>query len=61
MDPENLGEVPDPGQLDRRLRKMVTKYIGYMYFRLPPSSNRNSIMYTPILGVDDLDEIGEDF
>lgn len=61
MDPINLGGRPDPDLLERRLRKMVSKYIGYMYFQLPPSRSRQSVMYTPILGVDDLDRIGENF
>ncbi len=61
MEAANPGEEPDPLRLYTRLRKMVSKHIGLMYFRLPQSSNRRSVLYAPILGVDDLDSIGEDF
>jgi predicted Zn-dependent protease len=57
---------PEPGpfghQLEAaRLRKMVTKYIGLLYFDLPLSSNPQSVLYRNILGVPDLDAMGEDF
>jgi hypothetical protein len=56
---------PEPGpfghQLETaRLRKMVTKYIGVMYFGLPQSSDPRSVLYGNILGVPDLDAMGED-
>lgn len=44
-----------------RLRKMTTRYIGLMHFRLPQSPSRKSVLYESILGVDDLDSIGEDY
>jgi hypothetical protein len=43
------------------MRKMVTKQAGLISFGLAPSSDRRSVLFTPILGVDDLDSIGEDF
>jgi hypothetical protein len=57
---------PEPGpfgqQLESaRLRKMVTKYIGFLYFNLPLSSDPRSVLYRNILGVPDLDGMGEDF
>ena len=61
MEPVNLGDPPNPGQLQSRLRKMVVKYVGYMYFRLQQSSDRKTVMYGPILSVADLDSMGEDF
>ena len=61
MDPMNYRQPPDAERLGLRLRKMVSKYIGYMYFQLPSNSDRRSVMYSPILSVDDLDSIGEDY
>ena len=61
MDNATLGGRPDPQLLETRLRKMVTKNLGIMYFGLQQSKSRRSVLYGPILGVDDLDSIGEDF
>ncbi|MBI4391632.1 MAG: hypothetical protein HY575_07070 [candidate division NC10 bacterium] len=61
MDPENFGDPPDPDLLHTRLRKAVSKTIGLMHYRLPQGSDRNSVMYGPILGLDDLDSVGEEF
>lgn len=44
-----------------RLRKMITKYIGVLYFELPQSDDRSSVLYGNILGLGDLDAMGEDF
>jgi predicted Zn-dependent protease len=44
-----------------RLRKMVTRDIGILYYGLPFSENPESVLYRDLLGVDDLDRIGEDF
>jgi Zn-dependent protease with chaperone function/predicted Zn-dependent protease len=61
MDPVNLREPPDPALLHTRLRKMVSKNIGIMHYRLPQTTDRNSVLYGPILSLDDLDSIGEEF
>jgi predicted Zn-dependent protease len=41
-----------------RLRKMVTKSVGVMYYGLSVSDDPASVLYTP-LSVDDLDRMGE--
>jgi len=61
MDPVNLGDAPNDALLRSRLRKMVTKNVGIMYFGLPFSDNPKSALYRNILGVDDLDRMTEDF
>jgi predicted Zn-dependent protease len=61
MDDANLGRRANPQLLETRLRKMVTKNLGIMYFGLAQSTSRRSVLYGPTLGVDDLDRIGEDF
>jgi predicted Zn-dependent protease len=44
-----------------RLRKMVSKNVGLMYFGLPVSGDPHSALYANIGGIDDLDRMGEDF
>jgi predicted Zn-dependent protease len=61
MDPANWGGRPDPERLRTRLRKMVGRDLGIMYYGLRESSDRRSVLFGPILGLDDLDSIGEDF
>ena len=61
MDPVNFGKPADAALLHGRLRKIISKNIGVMHYRLPQGTDRNSVLYGPILSVDDLDSIGEDF
>jgi hypothetical protein len=44
-----------------RLRKMVSRDIGIMYFGLSTSDDTRSVLYHDVGGVDDLDRMGEDF
>ena len=44
-----------------RLRKMVTKYIGALYYVLPESTDPRSVLYGNVLSVGDLDAMSEDF
>jgi predicted Zn-dependent protease len=61
MDPVNFGYLPEDELREARLRKMVSKNIGILYYKLPQKSDRKSVMFGPILGIDDLDSMGEDF
>ena len=61
MDPYNLGQRPDYALLRQRLRKMIAKNIGIMYFGLPISDNPRSALFGNVLGVDDLDKMTEEF
>ena len=61
MDPVKLGNRPDEALLRTRLRKMITKNIGIICFGLPPSENPRSVLFSNVLGVDDLDRMTEDF
>lgn len=61
MDPARLGERPDAGRLRARLRKMVAKNIGIMYFGLPISQDPMSVLYGQIGGVEELDRMTEYF
>ena len=42
-----------------RTRKLVTKYLGLMFYDLPLSDDPTSPMFDNILGVSDLDRMGE--
>lgn len=61
MDNPNLGLPPDSELLYSRLKKMVKKAIGYGYYGYERSLNRESVMYSPIMGMYDLDAIGMDY
>ena len=61
MDPYHLGQRPDDALLRQRLRKMMAKNIGIMYFGLPASDNPRSALFRNVLGVDDLDRMTEEF
>jgi predicted Zn-dependent protease len=56
-----LGNTPDEELLRSRLRKMVIKNIGIMYYGLPVSRDPRSVLYGNVLGLDDLDYMSEFF
>ncbi|MGH9313403.1 MAG: hypothetical protein ACRD1S_09410, partial [Vicinamibacterales bacterium] len=51
---------PDEALVFPRLRKMVTRYVGALAFHIGLNSDRRSIMYQDIMGLDDLDRVDED-
>jgi predicted Zn-dependent protease len=55
-----IGPFGDPRQ-QTRLRKMVTRYIGFSYFGLARSADPQSVLYDNLLGPMDLELMGEDF
>jgi predicted Zn-dependent protease len=61
MDPESFGLPPNDGVLVRRLLKMTSKQIGLYFYELPERQEKTSVLFSPILGVDDLDEVSMDF
>jgi predicted Zn-dependent protease len=61
MNPVNMGGAADDALLDSRLRKMVLKEIGVIYYQYPPNHNPHSVLYDSIEGVEDFDRMGEDF
>lgn len=44
-----------------RLRKMVTKNVGILYYRLAPNDNPRSVLYRNVGGIQELDNMGEEF
>jgi tetratricopeptide (TPR) repeat protein len=61
MNPVNLGEAANSDLLEARMRKMVMKNIGMLYYLLPSNQDPTSVLYDDINGVEDLDNMSEDF
>jgi predicted Zn-dependent protease len=61
MDPINFGEPADESLLNTRLRKMVTKNIGILYFRKSLNNNPRSVLYSSVEGLEELDAMSEEF
>lgn len=62
----NFGVIPElieiPGmflKMQERSLKLINKAIGYGLYHLDASSNINDVMYGPIMGVEDLDKVGD--
>ena len=47
--------------LHRRLTRMISREIGFLYYGLPFSRNERSVVRSSIMGADELDGVGEDF
>lgn len=61
LDLTNQGIPASADIVSSRLRKIVTKDIGILYYGLPQSGNPQSVLYNQIMGIEELDQIGEDF
>ena len=61
MNPVNLGDSANELLLEARMRKMVLKNIGLLYFLFPTNYDPKSVLYEAVEGVDDIDNMGEDF
>lgn len=60
MTPEFYHAPRNENVLMERLRKMVIRYIGVLYFQLPFNTDQNSVLYKDLLGLDELDAMGEE-
>ena len=52
---------PDEETQTSRLRKMITKNMGVLYYHLPLSTNCRSVMYGKVGGPQELDFMSEEF
>lgn len=59
MNPEIYGQPANEEAFRTRVRKMVSKYIGVLYYELPESSDPLSPVYGSIGGLGDLDNMSE--
>jgi len=55
------GEPADVSDPETRVRKMVTKDIAILYYGKPQSNDPHSVLYNQIGGIEELDQVGEDF
>jgi len=54
--------APDtPFRTRARAYKMIKKAVGILYYGYPRSRDRNTVMYSPIMGLADLDAIGTNY
>ena len=61
MDPINFGAPPNEDLFNTRLRKMVTKNIGLLYFDKSLNNNPRSVLYSKVGGLEELDNMTEEF
>ena len=61
LDPTWYGEPPDPSLLRLRLRKVVAKTVGLLYYRHLVNDNPRSALYDALSTVQDIDRVSEDF
>jgi len=61
MDLHYPGEPGFEATVTKRLRKVVTKDIGILYYRKSVNGNPKSVLYSGILGIQELDQVSEDF
>ncbi len=61
LDPTWYGEPPDPSLLRLRLRKVVAKTVGLLYYRHLVNDNPRSALYHALSTVQDIDRVSEDF
>jgi len=61
MNPANLGGPANDVLTETRLRKMVLKNIGVLFYTYPINYNPKSVLFDNINSVEDLDNMGEDF
>ncbi len=55
------GEPASQANKTSRLQKIVTKDIGIMYYNKSTSDNPHSVLFSGILGIQELDQVSEDF
>ncbi|MGH9955923.1 MAG: hypothetical protein ACREBC_02190 [Pyrinomonadaceae bacterium] len=55
------GRSVSADEIRTRLRKMVTKNIGVLYYHLAQSDNPRSVLYRNVGGIQELDYMGEEF
>jgi predicted Zn-dependent protease len=55
------GAPSTPFRTKARMYKMVKKAVGLLYYGYDRSSDKKSVMYSPIMNLNDLDAVGTDF
>ncbi|HJS97800.1 MAG TPA: cytochrome c oxidase assembly factor Coa1 family protein [Terriglobales bacterium] len=61
LDPKFYGYPSSAKVRDLRLRKLLARDIGRLYFHLPESADPSSVLYWDYSGIDDVDNMRESF
>ena len=61
MNPANFGSAANDVLTESRLRKMVLKNIGALFYMYPTNHDPKSVLFDGVGGVEDLDNMREDF
>ncbi|MDO8478099.1 MAG: hypothetical protein Q7W02_18225 [Candidatus Rokubacteria bacterium] len=61
VDPAWSAEPANPDLLRKRLRKAAAQMVGFLYDDYRETAERRSVMFGPVLGIDDLDRLREDY
>ncbi len=61
MDPTSLGGAANDLVTETRMRKMLLKNIGILYYHMPVNHDPKSLLYEDVEEVKDIDKMGEDF
>ena len=55
------GQLADPETVRARIKKMVKRSLGDVYYGYPRSTDLHDLMYSPIRSLDDVDKMGNEF
>src|SRR5215217_2814569 len=61
LDPANLGGSANDLVTESRMRKMLLKNIGILYYHMPVNHDPKSVLFEDVDEVEDLDKMGEEF
>jgi hypothetical protein len=61
MDPAWSADPANPDLLRKRLRKAATRMVGFLHYGYRETTDRRSVMFGPVVGIDDLDRLREDY
>ena len=61
MDPAWFADPANPDLLRKRLRKAATRMVGFLHYGYRETADRRSVMFGPVVGIDDLDRLREDY
>ena len=61
MDPSWSADPANPELLQKRQRKAAARIVGVLYYSYRENADRRSVMFGPVLSIDDLDRLREDY
>ena len=61
MDPAWSADPANPDLLRKRARKAATRVVGFLYYGYREMPDKRSVMFGPVLSIDDLDRLRDDY